>query len=212
MLHTIAIISLIVAGICSLIVAAHVIRQPQKMWIMNFVWILTPLYASVLGLWAYYELGRLTTKENVETAKQRGEESPGKRKPFWQSVAVGAMHCGSGCTLGDIIAEWFIFFVPFTLFGRKIFGGWALDFVVAFLIGIAFQYFTIAPMRGLSVKDGIVAAVKADTLSLSRGKSECMDGDCDVCDFRARTQTIRSGFLVYDADCDARRIFDELSG
>jgi hypothetical protein len=36
----------------------------------------------------------------------------------------------------------------------------------AFLLGIIFQYFTIAPMRNLGVKDGIVAALKADTLSL----------------------------------------------
>ncbi len=53
MLHTIAVVSRIVAGICSLIVAIDVIRHPQKMWIMNVLWILTPLYASVLGLWAY---------------------------------------------------------------------------------------------------------------------------------------------------------------
>lgn len=31
---------------------------------------------------------------------------------------------------------------------------------------MAFQYFAIAPMRGLSLSGGIVAAVKADTLSL----------------------------------------------
>lgn len=121
MLHTIAIVSLIVAGVCLLIVVIDVIRHPQKMWIMNLVWILTPLYSSVLGLWAYYELGRLTTKENIAAAKKKNEESPGKHKPFRQSVAIAAMHCGSGCTLGDIIAEWFIFFVPFALFGRKIF-------------------------------------------------------------------------------------------
>lgn len=33
--------------------------------------------------------------------------------------------------------------------------------------GIFFQYFTIAPMRGLSFAAGIAAAVKADTLSLT---------------------------------------------
>lgn len=167
MLETIAVISLIVAGICSFVVAVDVFRHPQKMWIMNFVWILTPLYSSILGLWAYYELGRLSTKENVRIAKERGEENPGKQKPFWQSVAVGAMHCGSGCTLGDIIAEWFVFFVPITIFGEKIFGSWLIDYAVAFLLGIAFQYFTIKPMKDLSAKEGLIAAVKADTLSLT---------------------------------------------
>jgi hypothetical protein len=38
--------------------------------------------------------------------------------------------------------------------------------VLAYLLGIVFQFFSIAPMRGLDVKDGIVAALKADTLSL----------------------------------------------
>ena len=41
-----------------------------------------------------------------------------------------------------------------------------LDFVFAFLLGIAFQYFTIKPMRDLTPLQGLIAAVKADTLSL----------------------------------------------
>jgi hypothetical protein len=56
--------------------------------------------------------------------------------------------------------------VPINLVGHAIFGTWALDFALAFLIGIIFQYFTIAPMRNLSLGQGILAAVKADTLSL----------------------------------------------
>ena len=35
------------------------------------------------------------------------------------------------------------------------------------IIDIAFQHFTIAPMRGLSPGKGIVAALKADALSLT---------------------------------------------
>jgi len=38
--------------------------------------------------------------------------------------------------------------------------------VLAFVFGIAFQYFTIAPMRNLSPVAGLEAAVKADTASL----------------------------------------------
>jgi hypothetical protein len=47
------------------------------------------------------------------------------------------------------------------------FAGWVVDFVFAFAIGIAFQYFSIQPMKHLSPKDGLVAALKADTLSLT---------------------------------------------
>ena len=41
------------------------------------------------------------------------------------------------------------------------------DYLFAYAFGILFQYFTIAPMRDLSIGQGIVAAVKADTLSLT---------------------------------------------
>jgi hypothetical protein len=82
-------------------------------------------------------------------------------------VAVGAMHCGSGCTLGDICAEWLIFFVPFTILGEKIFGAWVIDYILAFVFGIAFQFFTIKPMRQVSTMEGLKAALKADTLSLT---------------------------------------------
>jgi Domain of unknown function (DUF4396) len=41
-----------------------------------------------------------------------------------------------------------------------------VDFALAYVLGIALQYFAIAPMRHLTVRDGIVAAVRPDTLSL----------------------------------------------
>jgi len=159
--------SLFVAAICCLIVALHVAAHRQHMWIMNIVWPVTMLYAGPIGLWAYYRWGTLSTRQEMLAAKQRGEKPPAKQKPFWQMVAFGATHCGSGCTLGDIAAETFLIFVPLTLFGKPIFAGWALDYVVALLLGVAFQYFTIKPMRGLSVGAGLKAAIKADFLSLT---------------------------------------------
>jgi hypothetical protein len=141
--------------------------RPQQMWIMNIVWPVTALYSGPLGLWAYYHWGRLSSKENVRKAKQQGEKPPGKKKPFWQTTAVAATHCGSGCTLGDIAAEWILVFVPLVLFGHKLFGAWVVDYLWAFTLGIVFQYFTIVPMRGLSLGKGIIAAIKADALSLT---------------------------------------------
>ena len=47
------------------------------------------------------------------------------------------------------------------------FAVWVLDFIFAFAIGIAFQYFTIVPMRHLRITAGIRAALKADALSLT---------------------------------------------
>ena len=42
-----------------------------------------------------------------------------------------------------------------------------LDFVFAWVLGVAFQYFTIVPMRGLSFGKGVVEAARADTLSIA---------------------------------------------
>ena len=128
------------------------------MWIMNVVWPITALYSGPLGLWAYFKWGTLSTRNK---SKEQQE------KPFYQSTAIGALHCGAGCSLGDLIAEWALFFWPLTLFGMKIFATWILDYVLAFFFGIAFQYFTIKPMKNLSAKDGLIAALKADTLSLT---------------------------------------------
>jgi hypothetical protein len=166
-LNTIAWLALEIGALCALIVLAHVLTRPQHMWIMNVVWPVTALYSGPLGLWAYFRWGTLSTHHAVMQAKQRGEEPPGKKKPFWQMVAIGATHCGSGCTLGDIVAESFLILVPLTLFGKPIFAGWALDYVLALLFGVAFQYFTIKPMRHLSPGEGLKQALKADFLSLT---------------------------------------------
>jgi hypothetical protein len=167
-LGIISVIALAVGGICALWIALDIMAgHPQQMWIMNWVWPITALYAGPLAVWGYYAAGRLSTKAAVREAKERGEDPSGKKKPFWQMVALGATHCGSGCTLGDIIGEWALFFFPLTLFGMEIFGSWVVDYFLALGFGIFFQYFTIAPMRGLSFRKGMVAAAKADFLSLT---------------------------------------------
>ncbi len=89
------------------------------------------------------------------------------KKPFWQSIVVGTLHCGSGCTLGDLIAEFSLLVFPFAAFGSILFGSWIVDYILAFLIGIIFQYYAIKPMKNLSSGKAIVAALKADTLSLT---------------------------------------------
>lgn len=167
-LHALSLVSLLFAALCALIIIWDIARgHRQHMWIMNVVWPATALYAGPIALWGYFRIGRLATRQRVQEAEAKGEKLPALRKPFWQSVATGVTHCGSGCTLGDLIAEWFVLAVPISLFGSTVFGTWALDYVLALTLGIAFQYFTIAPMRDLSVGKGIWAALKADTLSLT---------------------------------------------
>ncbi len=167
--------SLSLGFLCSVIIITDEIRHPQHMWIMNVVWPVTALYASVLALAMYCRFGRPATKHEVIQATAPTGEPPNKKKAAPVIYSLAAMHCGAGCALGDIIAEWSIFFFPIilkalgyeSLWNHKIFSAWVLDYILAYSLGIAFQYFTIAPMRNLSPGKGIMQAVKADTLSLT---------------------------------------------
>ena len=172
-LHYLSIGYLVLGGLCAAFIAVDVTRHPQHMWIMNVVWPVTALFGTLWIIWQYLTYGRLATHEKMHAAMQQDQEPPNKRDtPFPIMVANGALHCGSGCTLGDIVAEWLVFGVPAiavafgygSLFGHHIFAVWVVDYIFAYLFGIFFQYFTIAPMRGLSVGPGLVAAIKADTL------------------------------------------------
>lgn len=151
----------------------------QHMWIMNVVWPITALYAGPVALWSYFKVGRLSTRHRMREDKAHGEKPFAQRKPFWQMTSIAVTHCGSGCTLGDIAAEWLAITTPVVAvaFGwgslfpsnphGKLFAVWLIDYLFAFTLGIAFQYFTIKPMRNLSPGKGLVQALKADTLTIT---------------------------------------------
>lgn len=153
----------------ALLIVGDLLRRPQTMWIMNVVWPVTALYWGPATLWAYRRMGRQPIRDHGALAHAGSKPGAGaapEQKPFREQVAVGVMHCGAGCTLGDIAGEWLVFATGATLFGGALYADYAVDFALAFLLGIVFQYFSIAPMRGLGLKDGIIAALKADTISL----------------------------------------------
>ena len=168
-LHGLSIASIALGAVCAAAITADEFRHPQKMWIMNLVWPLTALFGSVLWFAAYRAWGR-----NAMNGKGNGNRNGGE-PPFPAMVLKGTSHCGAGCTLGDIIAEWAAFVFPaiavglgwHTVFAEKTFAVWIADFIVAFLLGVVFQYFTIKPMRELSPWQGIVAALKADFASIA---------------------------------------------
>ena len=159
---------LLLGVLCAVVIVVDEFRHPQKMWIMNLVWPLTALFGTVLWLAAYYAWGR-------NDSADQGQGSHSSKPSFPAMVLKGTSHCGAGCTLGDIIAEWAAFLFPViaiwlgwhTLFEEKTFAVWIADFVVAFLLGVLFQYFTIKPMRDLSVGQGVIAALKADLASIT---------------------------------------------
>ena len=145
--------------VCAVVIEIDEARHPHKMWVMNLVWPLCALFGGLLWLAGYWRWGR---------ADARGETS------MAVAVAKASSHCGAGCTLGDLIAEWLAFAAPGlavafgwrSLFEEKMFAVWVLDFLLAYILGIGFQYFTIAPMRDVSVREGLLAALKADTASI----------------------------------------------
>ncbi len=118
---------------------------------------------------------------------------------------MGALHCGSGCTLGDIVSEIFLLVIPVILFGSKLYGGWLVSYFFAFAIGIIFQYYSIKPMKNLSGGKAIVAALKADALPLTSwqiGMYGWMASAVFVI-YHHRLESTTPIFWVYDADSNA---------
>ncbi|AMW14570.1 hypothetical protein A4E84_36910 [Streptomyces qaidamensis] len=134
----------------------------QKMWIMNLVYPITALYWGPVAVWFYVVHGRRNSQPVLE---KRGAPDP-ERMPRWNVLSKAISHCGAGCTLGDIAAEWLVFATGLTIAGKALYADFALDFVFAWVLGVVFQYFTIVPMRKIGRARGIWAAVKADTLSI----------------------------------------------
>lgn len=146
---------------CAIWIASDLVRHPAKMKVMNLVWPLCALFGGLLIAWFYARHGRAT--------------GTGESPPKAVAVAKGTLHCGAGCSLGDLVAETLALNIPAILipmgypglFDEKIFAVWIADFILAFAFGIVFQFYAIAPMRGLGLADGLAAAFKADALSLT---------------------------------------------
>jgi hypothetical protein len=163
-LTVLAWISLASAFVCAGLIVADIFVQGhrQHVWIMDVVWPLTALYSGPLGWLAYRRWGRLNSPRYIREAGVRGHG----HYPFSVSVGISDTHCGAGCALGDVIGEWVLFAVGATIAGVALWPEYIADFALAFVFGIAFQYFAIVPMRQLSFRDGVIAALKSDTLSV----------------------------------------------
>jgi hypothetical protein len=87
--------------------------------------------------------------------------------PFYVSVLIGVTHCGAGCVLGDIVGEWIVYSTNVSISSRSLYPEFLIDYALALLFGIAFQYFSIAPMSGDWGVRSVIRAAKADVLSLT---------------------------------------------
>ena len=178
-------------------IATDLTTHKQSMKIMNIVWILTGLWANYLALWAYYKFGRTSIKNNdmkmdmpmdkdmkmdmsmdkdmkMDMSMDKdmkmddmSDMDMGPKRPHWQSIALSALHCGAGCTLADIIGEWISHYIHFEIAGSTLLSNWIIDFILALIIGVYFQFYAIREMQKISVGKGLFKAFKADVLSLT---------------------------------------------
>jgi hypothetical protein len=168
-LHFLSWAYLVVCIACAFAIAMDLFWHRQKMWIMNLVWPITGLYLGPAAVWLYLRTRAVSLPDSPQP-KGEVKEAMMKMEPTREQTSVAVCHCGAGCTLGDIIGEAGLFtiggsltmFVAGSEFATKL----VTDFVLAYVLGIFFQYFTIVPMRGLSVGEGLAAAVRADTISI----------------------------------------------
>lgn len=167
-LQSLALFWLFSALISSVIIYLDItFNRPQPMKIMVLAWSINALYFSVIALVAYFWFGRAKphTMPMMEHHMQ-GMDMDMPSKPItWKGIFTVSTHCGAGCTLADIIGEVLVFFIPVTLAGSAVFGSWGLDFILALLLGIFFQYLPGREM-GLAPKTALKKAIQADILSL----------------------------------------------
>ena len=140
-------------------------RQPQPMAVMRWVWPINALWSGPVGIWAYWAIGRTGPRSQSHPAQIDGMDMA--PRPFWQSIVAGTLHCGAGCSLADLVGPILFRTIPFAVAGSLVFGEWTLDYLLALLIGVTFQYAAISPMLHQTGARIWWRALKIDFLSLT---------------------------------------------
>lgn len=192
LLTVIAAISVILGILGALIVLADIRNgHRQRMPVMEIVWPLTALWGSWAGVLAYFRFGRQYRQSPTDelmnmdirphgTDPLPPEEMPAmddmkgmpgndikKARPEWRNVLISALHCGAGCVLADLLCEIFFIFAPFAIAGSMIAGLWTLEYILALIFGVWFQYAAMQQMHRGPVDATVKRALKADLLSLT---------------------------------------------
>lgn len=153
------------------IVYYDTIKNKQSMPIMNIVWTLTMLWASWIGFIAYISFGRqkgnnksmiMDSTMDMSHNNMVMSDTTNTKKHKWQGIALSTLHCGAGCSLADIIGE----SVSGGL-GLSLYMGWGIDYILALMIGVYFQYMAIQQMGRVKSSVAFRKAVKSDLLSLT---------------------------------------------
>jgi Domain of unknown function (DUF4396) len=162
LLHRVSVWALILSGISFVVIVFDLFGRPQKMTIMNCVWPITALYFGPFALWTYFGFGR-----QKKAAHRERSQGASRAKSIlaegldWRYSLRSRLHAWRHPCRMDRLLGW--------NYTSQLPAGGQLswDFVAAYLLGVIFQYFSIAPMRNLSGWPGIKAALKADTISLT---------------------------------------------
>ncbi|MGL5681832.1 MAG: DUF4396 domain-containing protein [Marinifilaceae bacterium] len=158
----------------------------ERMKIMDWVWPLTMLWSSWIGLWFYgYKHKKQVKKQmdmqGMDMSNMKGMDMKDmkmdmsgmmhmdmSKKVTLSAVAVATLHCGAGCTLADLIGEWFTYWIPISIGGSFVAGSWVVDYLLALIIGVYFQYLSLRPMEpNNSVGKTVIKALKVDFFSLT---------------------------------------------
>ncbi|MGP4062222.1 DUF4396 domain-containing protein [Halobacillus sp. H74] len=157
MLVLISWIALTIGFLSSFIIIVDISRHPQMMKVMNFVWPINGWFFGPIALWTYFKWGRLKAKD-LSHEDHRGR--PAK-------VFVSTSHCSAGCTFGDAVGVPIVALTGLMIAGSTLFAHYTVEFILAYIFGIIFQFYAIYPMnKDLGVRRSIWAAVKADSISL----------------------------------------------
>ena len=102
----------IVSGfLCGLIMLADILNdRPQKSGIMNGVWFFTGLWASWIGLYLYFKIGR---SNKIRSKDENNDQiyigsvhiKTVKKRSAAEKILLSILIYGAGCTLANIIAE-----------------------------------------------------------------------------------------------------------
>jgi Domain of unknown function (DUF4396) len=160
-LQSIALIAILIGVLQAMLILLDFRIHRQMMKIMYIVWPMIGVYFPFIGIWAYYKIGR---KDSMAKGQDMDGDMHHTDKPFWQQVFVSTTHCSGGCALGDMIGAPIVFWTGFTIAGSTLYADYAVEFILAFLFGILFQYFGMGMNKK---KDSHIRdAVKTDALSL----------------------------------------------
>lgn len=136
----------IICILSAIVIGIDLVMYPQKMRIMNSVWVINALWGGIIVLFMYFIYGR-----------------QGKKRNRYESLSLNTLHCGAGCTLADIIGMILGFFISMNMGIQFI-----ISYFLALIIGVFFQYSALHEMDHASCfRELIRKSISSDFLSLT---------------------------------------------